>query len=189
MTADGPESEPAAEHLVGGIPLASLVRDFHRPMLKFARTMVNSPALAEEAVQEAWVQVLQSSSSFEGRSYLSIPVALAGAARSALPRPGQPPKRIGEGLPTMTVYDNTVPAIDCVDFVRLVDDLVDCDPQQRGAIVAKHLDECPPCLVYLQQMLDLKVLLNHVFDGDNLSEDDIAGVVNAITTLRNGHES
>jgi len=48
VTADGPESEPAAEHLVGGIPLASLVRDFHRPMLKFARTMVNSPALAEE---------------------------------------------------------------------------------------------------------------------------------------------
>ena len=38
-------------------------------------------------------------------------------------------------------------------------------------------------------MLDLKVLLNHVFDGDKLSEDDIAGVVNAITTLRNDHES
>jgi RNA polymerase sigma-70 factor (ECF subfamily) len=37
-------------------------------MLNFARTMVNSPALAEEAVQEAWVQVLQSSNSFEGRS-------------------------------------------------------------------------------------------------------------------------
>jgi RNA polymerase sigma-70 factor (ECF subfamily) len=68
VTSDGPESEPAAEHLVGGIPLATLVRDFHRPMLKFARTMVNSPALAEEAVQEAWVQVLRSSSSFEGRS-------------------------------------------------------------------------------------------------------------------------
>jgi RNA polymerase sigma-70 factor, ECF subfamily len=56
------------EHLVGGIPLTSLVRDFHRPMVNFARTMVNSPALAEEAVQEAWLQVLQSSSSFEGRS-------------------------------------------------------------------------------------------------------------------------
>jgi RNA polymerase sigma-70 factor, ECF subfamily len=65
---DGSESEPAAEHLVGGVPLSSLVRDFHRPMLNFARTMVNSPAVAEEAVQEAWVQVLQSSSSFEGRS-------------------------------------------------------------------------------------------------------------------------
>ena len=27
MTSDGPESQAAAEHLVGGIPLASLVRD------------------------------------------------------------------------------------------------------------------------------------------------------------------
>jgi RNA polymerase sigma-70 factor (ECF subfamily) len=59
------------EHLVGGVPLARLVRDFHRPMVNFARTMVNSPAVAEEAVQEAWVQVMQSSGSFEGRSSVS----------------------------------------------------------------------------------------------------------------------
>jgi RNA polymerase sigma-70 factor, ECF subfamily len=56
------------EHQVGGICLTALVRDFHRPMVNFACTMVNSPAVAEEAVQEAWVQVLKSSSSFEGRS-------------------------------------------------------------------------------------------------------------------------
>jgi RNA polymerase sigma-70 factor, ECF subfamily len=56
------------EHVVGGIPLDNLVRDFHRPMLRFARTMVDSVTVAEEAVQEAWVQVLQSSASFEGRS-------------------------------------------------------------------------------------------------------------------------
>jgi RNA polymerase sigma-70 factor (ECF subfamily) len=61
----------ADELLVGGVPLSSLVRDFHRPMLNFARTMVNSPAVAEEAVQEAWVQVMQSSGSFEGRSSVS----------------------------------------------------------------------------------------------------------------------
>lgn len=65
----------------------------------------------------------------------------------------------------MTVHDNIIPAIDCVDFVRIVDDLVDSDPAQWGPIVAKHLEDCPPCLVYLQQMLDLKVLLNHVFEG------------------------
>jgi RNA polymerase sigma-70 factor, ECF subfamily len=63
-----PPGGTESEHLVGGIPLAILVRDFHRPMVNFARTMVNSPAVAEEAVQEAWVQVLQSSCSFEGRS-------------------------------------------------------------------------------------------------------------------------
>jgi RNA polymerase sigma-70 factor (ECF subfamily) len=65
--ARGAEPESTPEHLVGGIPLTRLVRDFHRPMVNFARTMVNSPTVAEEAVQEAWVQVIQSSS-FEGRS-------------------------------------------------------------------------------------------------------------------------
>ncbi|AZP81529.1 RNA polymerase sigma factor [Mycobacterium avium] len=57
-----------AGRLVGGVPLARLVRDFHRPMLNFARTMLDSPAVAEEAVQEAWLQVLRSSDSFQGRS-------------------------------------------------------------------------------------------------------------------------
>src|SRR6201992_3197048 len=66
-----PPGGTESEHLVGGIPLTSLVRDFHRPMVNFARTMVNSPTVAEEAVQEAWVQVLQSSGSFEGRSAVS----------------------------------------------------------------------------------------------------------------------
>jgi RNA polymerase sigma-70 factor, ECF subfamily len=63
-----PPEGTESQHLVGGIPLASLVRDFHRPMVNFARTMVNSTTVAEEAVQEAWIQVLQSSDSFEGRS-------------------------------------------------------------------------------------------------------------------------
>jgi len=61
-----PEDTPY-RHLVGGIPLGVLVREFHRPMVNFARTMVDS-RLAEEAVQEAWVQVMQSSCSFQGRS-------------------------------------------------------------------------------------------------------------------------
>src|ERR1700710_2487882 len=56
------------QYVVGGIPVANLVRDFHRPMVNFARTMVDSPTVPEEAVQEAWGQVLQSSASFEGRS-------------------------------------------------------------------------------------------------------------------------
>ncbi len=66
-----PPEGAESDQLVGGIPLAVLVRDYHRPMLNFARTMVNSAAVAEEAVQEAWVQVLQSSDSFEGRSSVS----------------------------------------------------------------------------------------------------------------------
>ncbi|BBX43358.1 hypothetical protein [Mycobacterium simiae] len=87
----------------------------------------------------------------------------------------------------MTVHDNIIPAIDCVDFVRIVDDLVDSDPAQWGPIVAKHLEDCPPCLVYLQQMLDLKVLLNHVFEGERLSDEHIAGVIRAINDLTEGN--
>jgi predicted anti-sigma-YlaC factor YlaD len=87
----------------------------------------------------------------------------------------------------MTVHDKTVPAIDCVAFVRLVDDLVDSDPSQWGAIVERHLDECPPCLVYLQQMLDLKVLLNNVFTGERLSDERLAGVLDAINIGKGGH--
>ncbi|MEE2855066.1 MAG: sigma-70 family RNA polymerase sigma factor [Actinomycetota bacterium] len=66
-----PPEGTESEYLVGGVPLASLVRDFHAPMVKFARTMVDSATVAEEAVQEAWVQVLQSSDSFQGRSSVS----------------------------------------------------------------------------------------------------------------------
>jgi RNA polymerase sigma-70 factor, ECF subfamily len=66
-----PPEGAESERLVGGVPLVSLVRDFHRPMVNFARTMVDSATVAEEAVQEAWVQVLQSSDSFQGRSAVS----------------------------------------------------------------------------------------------------------------------
>ncbi len=85
-----------------------------------------------------------------------------------------------------TFHDTTVPAIDCVEFVRLVDDLVDSDPRRWGAIVTRHLDECPPCLVYLQQMLDLRILLSHVFDGQQLSDEHIAGVIHGIAAFRHG---
>lgn len=81
------------EHLVGGVPLAALVR-YHRPMVNFARTMVNSPALAEEAVQEAWVQVLKSSVAFEGRS--SVATWLFGIVKNTASRHRSRESRIRE---------------------------------------------------------------------------------------------
>jgi RNA polymerase sigma-70 factor (ECF subfamily) len=84
----------ADEHLVGGVPLASLVRDFHRPMVNFARSMVNSPAVAEEAVQEAWVQVMQSSGSFDGRS--SVSTWLFGIVKNTASRHRRRESRIRE---------------------------------------------------------------------------------------------
>lgn len=82
------------EHLVGGIPLAALVRDYHRPMVKFACTLVNSPAAAEEAVQEAWVQVLKSAAAFEGRS--SVATWLFGIVKNTASRHRSRESRIRE---------------------------------------------------------------------------------------------
>ncbi|AGC62592.1 alternative RNA polymerase sigma factor [Mycobacterium liflandii 128FXT] len=84
MTPTAVPPEPTSEHMVGGIPLASLVRDYHRQMVNFARTMVSPPTIAEEAVQEAWVQVIQSSDSFEGRS--SVATWLFGIVKNTASR-------------------------------------------------------------------------------------------------------
>ncbi|BBA88571.1 RNA polymerase sigma factor [Mycobacterium pseudoshottsii] len=84
MTPTAVPPEPTSGHMVGGIPLASLVRDYHRQMVNFARTMVSSPTIAEEAVQEAWVQVIQSSDSFEGRS--SVATWLFGIVKNTASR-------------------------------------------------------------------------------------------------------
>lgn len=84
----------ASEHMVGGVPLAGLVRDYHRQMVSFACTMVNSPTAAEEAVQEAWVQVMRSSASFEGRS--SVATWLFGIVKNTASRHRRRESRIRE---------------------------------------------------------------------------------------------
>lgn len=86
----------------------------------------------------------------------------------------------------MAADHDTTPAIDCVEFVRMVDELVDSDPQLWGAVVAKHLEDCPPCLVYLQQMLDLKVLLDLAFEEQRLDDEGVAAVLATINTIKNG---
>jgi len=81
-----------SQRRIGGIPLADLVRDFHQQMVNFARTMVGSPAEAEEAVQEAWVQVLKAPCSFEGRS--SVTTWLFGIVKNTASRHRQRESRI-----------------------------------------------------------------------------------------------
>lgn len=45
-----------------------LVARYHQPMLRLARTMVSSKAVAEEIVQETWMGVVRGIERFEGRS-------------------------------------------------------------------------------------------------------------------------
>ncbi|TNC28052.1 hypothetical protein [Amycolatopsis alkalitolerans] len=76
------------------------------------------------------------------------------------------------------------PPLDCADFVLMVDDLVDSDPHQWGAIVRRHLRDCPPCQVYLEQMHDLRVLLGQAYDAEKLSDEHVRSVLTAIHAIR-----
>lgn len=48
----------------------ALVRRFHSSMVRVARVFVNSDAVADEVVQEAWLAVLEGIGAFEGRASL-----------------------------------------------------------------------------------------------------------------------
>jgi RNA polymerase sigma-70 factor (ECF subfamily) len=63
----------------------TLVARYQRPMLRLARTMVPSPAVAEETVQDTWMGVVRGIDRFEGRSSLKTWLfrILANRARSA----------------------------------------------------------------------------------------------------------
>jgi RNA polymerase sigma-70 factor, ECF subfamily len=63
----------------------SLVTRYQQPMLRLARTMVPSFAVAEETVQDTWMGVVRGIDSFEGRSSVKTWLfrILANRARSA----------------------------------------------------------------------------------------------------------
>lgn len=79
-----------------------------------------------------------------------------------------------------------VPAVDCTEFVLLVDELVEADPGEWNAVVRKHLRDCPPCLTYLQQITDLRVLLGCVFTQEEPSEESVARALAAISEITEG---
>jgi RNA polymerase sigma-70 factor (ECF subfamily) len=63
----------------------ALVDRYHEPMLRLARSMVSSPAVAEEAVQDTWLGVVRGIERFEGRSSIKTWLfrILVNRARSA----------------------------------------------------------------------------------------------------------
>jgi RNA polymerase sigma-70 factor (ECF subfamily) len=82
------------DHQVGGRRLVELVREYHRPMLAFARSMLALPGAAEEAVQEAWLQVVKSADTFDDRS--SVGTWLMGVTRHTALRHRAREKRVRE---------------------------------------------------------------------------------------------
>ena len=73
-----------------------LVGRYQQPMLRFARTMVPSHAVAEEAVQDTWMGVVRGIEQFEGRSSLRTWLfrILVNRAQSA----GSSERRSGGGI-------------------------------------------------------------------------------------------
>jgi RNA polymerase sigma-70 factor (ECF subfamily) len=47
---------------------AALVREYHRPLLRVAASVVGSPSVAAEVVQDTWLAVVRGVDRFEGRS-------------------------------------------------------------------------------------------------------------------------
>jgi RNA polymerase sigma-70 factor (ECF subfamily) len=94
----------------------TLVGRYQQPMLRFARTMVPSHAVAEEAVQDTWMGVVRGIDQFEGRSSLRTWLfrILVNRARSA----GSSERRsVGAGVPgsvgsLMTDTTGEGPAVD-----------------------------------------------------------------------------
>ena len=66
----------------------TLVGRYHQPMLRVARSMVSSEAVAEEAVQDTWLAVVRGIERFEGRSSFKTWLfhILANRVRSAATR-------------------------------------------------------------------------------------------------------
>ena len=64
---------------------ATLVRRYHPSLLRVARSLVGSPAVAEEAVQDTWLGVVRGIDRFEGQSSLKTWLfrILVNRARSA----------------------------------------------------------------------------------------------------------
>lgn len=69
----------------------------------------------------------------------------------------------------------------CDEFVLLVDDLISTPRDQWGEVVDLHLKNCPPCVTYLQQMLDLQEIFRNIRQGHSLPQGDIDDMVDKLT--------
>lgn len=75
----------------------------------------------------------------------------------------------------------------CDEFVHLVDELIQTPREQWGPAIERHIAECPPCLVYIEQMLDLHKILSDFRYSQQLSESDVEEVLLSLSTQHTYH--
>lgn len=63
-----------------------------------------------------------------------------------------------------TDHSETIPP-DCRALIEQASQLVDADEDTWNAEILAHLDECPPCRVFLDQLIDLRAILHGLHDS------------------------
>jgi RNA polymerase sigma-70 factor (ECF subfamily) len=135
---------------------AQLVEDLGPRMLVLARAYVDGAALAEEAVQEAWIVVLRSLDRFQGRSALStwilgivVNVARRRGVREARSRPfssiGADEPRGWAGHWAIAPAPWPERALEAAEAERLIRRAIAALPEtQRAVITLRDLVGCAP---------------------------------------------
>ena len=145
-----------------------LVARYQQPMLRLARSMVSNQAVAEEAVQDAWLGVVRGIEQFEGRSSFKTWLfrILVNRARSAGARErSNAPVEIFHAVDPVR-FDAQGQWADPLD--RWTDDVEDrLDAVTWLPILRSALDDLPP----LQRQV---VMLR---DVEGLSGDDACSVL------------
>lgn len=146
---------------------AELVSRYQQPMLRLARSLVPSQAVAEEAVQDTWMGVVRGIERFEGRSSLKTWLfrILANRARSA-------------GAAEQRQLPGETRAVDAACFaasgewatpvqpwIEEVEERLDA--QAQSGLLKAALGELPP--------RQRQVVLLH--DVEGLSSDEVCGVL------------
>ena len=136
---------------------ATLVEQYHAPMIRLATAYVPSRAVAEEVVQETWLGVVRGIDRFEGRSSLKTWLfrILVNRARTAGPRERRHvPLGVGEtvdpdrfqadgqwAVPPAPWTDDVDGRLDAADVVGRVRELIDALPDgQREVVLLRDVE-------------------------------------------------
>jgi RNA polymerase sigma-70 factor, ECF subfamily len=144
-----------------------LVARFHGPMLRVARAMLPSPAVAEDVVQDTWMAVVRGIERFEGRSSLKTWLfrILANRARSAGTRERRDPLPAGPAVDPARFDDAGAWLYPVVPWEEQAEERLDA--ARWAPVVRSALDGLPP---RQREVVTLR-------DVEGLSSDEVCDVL------------
>jgi RNA polymerase sigma-70 factor (ECF subfamily) len=158
------------------VAFASLVRRWHRPLVRFARAQVPTDALAEDVAQETWLAALRGLDRFEGRS--SLGTWLFGIARNLARRRGAAEARL---VPLSALAEAAGPTVDPGRFAadgpwkgHWVDGVRRWPQPDDAALARERLDVVRAAIAALPPAQRLVITMR---DVDGLSGPEVAGLL------------